>query len=486
MRKGLFLLLVGLLIAVSFQLIKPSLCSAQCPDSIGPPFKAVVMAGGIYTINVTAPGGCSWTATSNDAWITVDSGNTGTGNGVVEYSVEENIDGSGCGCDPRDERTGTITIGDKTFTVFQGSELNVGHVAGKVYDNSTGNAVTGTGIEGAIVTVNTTPPSTFTTIAGGGYFFQLIDDTGGIPGTTYTISATHADYSDSPGTNTVVKVFILNDDVHMSMTPKSTAPVVTMTGSSLSYTEGDGAVVVDGGLTITDPDDTGLTGATVIITSGHSPSEDVLSFTNQPGITGSYNSSTGVLALSGTTTVANYQAAIRTVTYENTSNIPDTTQRTITVTVNDGVDTGSDTRNIDITAQNGVPTITANGSGGTITLGPNDTLSVEVSLAAGASAGVNADWWLAASVSGTSTIDGWYYFDFASLGLVSAGTSPDNLLATFWGPLSDLVAFQILDISVSVLPPGIYTFYFAIDVNMSGTLDPGELVFDLVVVNITL
>ena len=38
---------------------------------------------------------------------------------------------------------------------------------------------------------------------------------------------------------------------------------------------------------------------------------------------------------------------------------------------------------------------------------------------------------------------------------------------------------------MSDLPVGTYTFYFAIDINMNGTIDSGELYFDSVVVTIT-
>ena len=48
-----------------------------------------------------------------------------------------------------------------------------------------------------------------------------------------------------------------------------------------------------------------IANTTVAITAGYVNGEDVLGFTNQNGITGSFNASTGVLTLSGTATVAN-------------------------------------------------------------------------------------------------------------------------------------------------------------------------------------
>jgi len=144
------------------------------------------------------------------------------------------------------------------------------------------------------------------------------------------------------------------DSVNITVTAQNDAPVVTTTVGNLNYTENAGAVAIDSGLTVTDVDSTNLTGATVAITAGFVSADDTLAFTNQLGITGNYNSGTGVLTLTGTTTVANYQTALRSVTYQNGSDNP-TASRTITFTANDGADTGSATRGISISAVNDAP-----------------------------------------------------------------------------------------------------------------------------------
>ena len=83
-----------------------------------------------------------------------------------------------------------------------------------------------------------------------------------------------------------------NVTITINSTPDS-PPVVTTTGSALSYTENAGAVAIDSGLTVTDSDDANLTSATVTISSNYASGEDSLSFTNQNGITGSYNAASG-------------------------------------------------------------------------------------------------------------------------------------------------------------------------------------------------
>ena len=66
------------------------------------------------TISVTTNGSsCGWTATSDAAWLTIDSGGTGSGtSGTIAFSVSENTTGS--------QRVGTISVsGGPSYTVTQ-------------------------------------------------------------------------------------------------------------------------------------------------------------------------------------------------------------------------------------------------------------------------------------------------------------------------------------------------------------------------------
>jgi|GEM_PF-6556767 len=127
----------------------------------------------------------------------------------------------------------------------------------------------------------------------------------------------------------------------------------------LTYVVGSSAVAVDDGVAINDVDSTTMAGATVAITSNYQSGEDVLHFTNQHGITGSFDAGTGVLTLSGTASVADYQAALRSVTYSNSnSSDPDTSTRTVQFAVNDGEkDSNYTTRDIAFSTVNSPPTI---------------------------------------------------------------------------------------------------------------------------------
>ena len=66
-------------------------------------------AGGSQTVTVTAPGHCTWTATSDSGWITVDSGASGSGNGTVRVTVTPNTGAA--------ERSGTLTIAGQSVGV---------------------------------------------------------------------------------------------------------------------------------------------------------------------------------------------------------------------------------------------------------------------------------------------------------------------------------------------------------------------------------
>ena len=98
-------------------------------------------------------------------------------------------------------------------------------------------------------------------------------------------------------------------------------------------------VAVDSGITVTDTDDTNMESGTVTVGTGYTAGQDVLAFTNQNGITGSYSAPT--MTLTGSATKANWQTALRSITYNNTSNTPNTGNRTINFVVNDGSSTAT-------------------------------------------------------------------------------------------------------------------------------------------------
>ncbi len=114
------------------------------------------------------------------------------------------------------------------------------------------------------------------------------------------------------------------------------APVLdNLESASLGYGEGDENVAITEQLVLTDAENS-IESAVVRWVSGFVSGEDVLAFNDTGNITTSFNAATGTLTLSGVDSVANYQAALRSVTYRNTSENPSTSTRVISIQVSDG------------------------------------------------------------------------------------------------------------------------------------------------------
>ena len=177
-------------------------------------------------------------------------------------------------------------------------------------------------------------------------------------------SVTYNNTSDNPNTADRTISWVVNDGDTDSSAVTSTitvsaandAPVISGASATLAFSEEDGATPIDSSLTITDADDTNIESATITISSGFQSAEDVLAFSNTSAISGSWNASTGVLTLTGSDSLANYKAALESVTYNNTSDNPNTADRTISWLVNDGdTDSSAVTSTITVTAVNDAP-----------------------------------------------------------------------------------------------------------------------------------
>jgi hypothetical protein len=150
---------------------------------------------------------------------------------------------------------------------------------------------------------------------------------------TSTITVTVTDEANATATTSFV----------LTVNPVNDAPVVNASQGQTQASE-QVAVVVDGGITVSDADNTTLASATVTVSGGYRSVEDVLGYVSNsqaPGnISGSFDANSGVLTLTSvgaTATLAQWQGALRSVTYLNTSDAPNTLARTVTMVVNDGL-----------------------------------------------------------------------------------------------------------------------------------------------------
>lgn len=145
--------------------------------------------------------------------------------------------------------------------------------------------------------------------------------------------------------------------------PANTPPVVTTSASALAYTEGQ-TLVIDAGVATADADSAAFTSASVKISGGFRSGEDKLSFTADKALYGDIQGKFlggGLLSLTlapnGTATIAQWQAALKSVTYKNISEAPTAADRTVTFAISDDKGAiGSATRTIAVTAVNDAPT----------------------------------------------------------------------------------------------------------------------------------
>lgn len=145
----------------------------------------------------------------------------------------------------------------------------------------------------------------------------------------------------------------------INVTSVNDTPVVTLSTVAIEFTENN-PVGIMADLVVTDVDSATLTSATISITSNFVAGEDQLAFTNMLGITGNYNAATGVLSLSGTASLADYQTALRSIAYFNPSDNPTSAARQFQVVVSDGATSSvAVTRSININAVNDAPTISS-------------------------------------------------------------------------------------------------------------------------------
>ena len=165
----------------------------------------------------------------------------------------------------------------------------------------------------------------------------------------------------------------------VSILPINDVPILDLNGAatginfSTVFTEDKGAVpIISNSFSLIDVDNSSLNSATVRIRNLSNPGAEFLSAnTTGTNITATYNAAIGTLELSGSdaltepvpATLANYQQVLRSVTYNNTSQSPNTTARLIDFSVNDGAANSAIATTIAyVIAINDLPAIEATGN----------------------------------------------------------------------------------------------------------------------------
>ncbi len=268
-----------------------------CVFAISPTNVIFTAAGGDGGIVVTAPDGCAWTATNNDSFITINSGASGSGNGMVSYTVAADTNSG--------EITGTVTIAGLTFTVVQtgvdctflldstsasydatGGASNIVVTAGTNCDwmaasnNSFititgGSTGTGNGVVSYTVAANISSNGLIGTITVAGQIYTITET-----GVTcaFLLDSTNADF-DVPGGSS--NITVTANGTNCAWTAVSNSGFITIdSGSSgsgngiVGYTVATNADAIDQSGSMT------IAGQTYTITQAAAPCAFTLDFTN--------------------------------------------------------------------------------------------------------------------------------------------------------------------------------------------------------------
>ena len=307
-----------------------------------------------------------------DVELDLDNGKMYWIDGGIGKIQRANLDGTGV------EDLVTSGLGDAYYLALDVS-------AGKMYWTDDGDNIIqranldGTGIEDLVTTGVDDPrdvalsapatlsgPLSYSITAGNtGNAFAIDANTGEI-----TVADSNVlDFETTPVFSLTVEVqdtlSLLTDTatITVNLNDVNDAPVVATTGTTLAYTENDAATPVDSGLSLSDAENDTLTGATVTISANYENGDDVLAFTDQLGISGSWDAPSGTLTLTGNASVADYQTALQSVTFVNSSEMPSTLTRTVSFQVDDGTDPSNvATRDISVDSVNDAPVANADSS----------------------------------------------------------------------------------------------------------------------------
>ncbi|CAO3932935.1 DUF4347 domain-containing protein [Achromobacter mucicolens] len=231
----------------------------------------------------------------------------------------------------------------------------------------------------------------------------------------------------------------LTRDVTVTATDQT--PVISSGSTgSVSFVSGDNTVstpvTVDGGIALSDLDNATLASATVQIGAGFHAGQDVLGFTNDGltmgNIAATYDAAHGTLTLNsagGTATLAQWQAALRAVTYLNTAITPDTANRSIGFAVSDGIKSSTAlTRDVTVTATDQTPVISSGSTGSVSFVSGDNTVSTPVTVDGGIAL---SDLDNATLASATVQIGAGFHAGQDVLGFANDGLTMGNIAATY-------------------------------------------------------
>jgi parallel beta-helix repeat protein len=162
------------------------------------------------------------------------------------------------------------------------------------------------------------------------------------------------------------------------------APVVSGVPAYLYYTENSGPQAIFDNIVLTNADGPTLSSVSITYSSAMIDTEEILTFPDVTLLGLTLNSpNLNTVVISGTATTAVYQSLLRSIYYENTSNAPNVYSRTLSVSVNDGIDQSNVAATTSVTQYvNDAPSLSI-GPSTNYTIGFNSQLSFNGGIAQG-------------------------------------------------------------------------------------------------------
>ncbi len=196
-----------------------------CVVTLDPASQAFTSAGGTGTVAVSAASSCTWSATAGMSWATITSGASGTGPGVVTYTIALNAADAA--------RSGSIVIGGQAHRVTQDG---LGSCA---YDVSPLSLSFQSGGGEGTVTVSTTAACAWTATAVDSWITVVNGASGQGPGVVTVVVASYAGAATRTG---VVRV--AGEDVQVTQAAPGCSFVVSPQSAAFSADGGEATVNV--------------------------------------------------------------------------------------------------------------------------------------------------------------------------------------------------------------------------------------------------
>jgi Viral BACON domain/Putative binding domain, N-terminal len=163
--------------------------SAPCTFTVSASPQSFGVGGGTGSATVSTPSHCSWTARADAGWLSITTANSGSGQGVVNFTVAPSSDASA--------RSGHLIIADQTVSIAQDGLVACQYSVAPVQVSYCVDAV-----QGASVAVYTTNGCPWTASTDASWITLLNSSVGGSDTLRFNVASNYL----APGRESVIKI----------------------------------------------------------------------------------------------------------------------------------------------------------------------------------------------------------------------------------------------------------------------------------------